>query len=135
MKVLIIHNAGRSDFPSGELVVVNEETKALRKRRVEVFCHIEKNDKFDNIFSFRTLFTGINLLWSYSSYYKTIKLIDKFNPDIVHFHSILPLVTASAFFSSGDIVSSSFILASFRLSTSLCNCFRLSGSKNGSAVI
>lgn len=98
MKVLIIHNAGRSDFPSGELVVVNEEVKALRKRGVEVFCHIEKNDKFDNIFSFRTLFTGINLLWSYSSYYKTIKLIDKFNPDIVHFHSILPLVTASAFY-------------------------------------
>jgi len=98
MKVLIIHNAGHSGLPSGELVVVNEEIKALRKRGVEVYCHIEENDKFDNLFSFKTLFTGINVFWSYPSYYKTKKLIDKYNPDIVHFHSVLPLVTASAFY-------------------------------------
>ena len=98
MKILIIHNAGRSDFPSGELVVVNEEAKALRKRGVKVYCHIGKNDKSDNIFSFRTLFTGINLFWSYSSYYKIKKLIDKYNPDVVHFHSVLPLLSVSSFY-------------------------------------
>ena len=98
MKVLIMHNAGGSDFPSGELTVVNEEAKALRKRGVEVYCHIEKNDKFDNIFSFRTFFTGINLFWSYPSYYKTKKLIDKYNPDVVHFHSVLPLLSVSSFY-------------------------------------
>ena len=98
MKVLIIHNAGRSDFPSGELVVVNEEAKALRKRGVEVYCHIEKNDKSDNIFSFRTLFAGINLFWSYPSYCKIKKLIDKYNPDVVHFHSVLPLLSVSSFY-------------------------------------
>ena len=98
MKILIIHNAGRSDFPSGELVVVDEEVKALRKRGVEVYCHIEKNDKYDNLFSFRTLFIGINLFWSYPSYYKTKKLIDKYNPDIVHFHSVLPLLSVSSFY-------------------------------------
>ncbi len=98
MKILIIHNAGRSDFPSGELVVVNEEAKALRERGVEVHCCIEKNDKFDNIFSFKTLFTGINLFWSYPSYYKTKKLIDKYNPDVVHFHSVLPLLSVSSFY-------------------------------------
>ncbi|MBA7577484.1 D-inositol-3-phosphate glycosyltransferase [subsurface metagenome] len=98
MKILIIHNAGRSDFPSGELVVVNKEAKALRKRGVEVYCHIEKNDKSDNIFSFRTLFTGINLFWSYPSYCKIKKLIDKYNPDVVHFHSVLPLLSVSSFY-------------------------------------
>jgi len=98
MKVLIIHNAGRSDFPSGELAVVNGEVKALRERGVEVYCHIEKNDKSDNIFSFRTLSTGINLFWSYPSYYKIKKLIDKYNPDVVHFHSVLPLLSVSSFY-------------------------------------
>lgn len=98
MKVLIIHNAGRSDFPSGELVVVNEEVKALRERGVDVYCHIEKNDNSDDIFSFRTLFTGINLFWSFSSYYKIKKLIDKYNPDVAHFHSVLPLLSVSSFY-------------------------------------
>ncbi len=98
MKILIIHNAGSSNLPSGELVVVNQEAKALQNRGVEVYCYIIQNNNINNLFSPRTMVTGLNIFWSCRSYCKIKKLIDEYNPDIVHFHSILPLVTVSGFY-------------------------------------
>lgn len=97
MRVLIIHNAGDSALPSGELAVARAETEALRERGVSVHLHVVNNDSVRRLFSFNTLIVGLNVFWSRSSFQSTKKMIEKYRPDIVHFHGVLPLLTPSAF--------------------------------------
>jgi len=98
MKVLVIHNAGASNLPSGELIVANQEVEELVKRGVKAECHVEYNDEITNTSFLNTVKVGLNLLWSYDSYRRTQLLIDTYKPDIVHYHSVLPLLTASTFY-------------------------------------
>lgn len=97
MRVLIMHNAGDSALPSGELAVARAEAEALREKGVSVHLHVINNDKVRRLFSFNTLIAGLNIFWSYASFRRTKKLIEKYKPDIVHFHGVLPLLTPSAF--------------------------------------
>jgi hypothetical protein len=97
MRVLIVHNAGDSTLPSGELAVARAEAEALCKRGVTVHLHVVNNDSVRHLFSFNTLIAGLNIFWSYSSFRRTKKLLEKYKPDIVHFHGVLPLLTPSAF--------------------------------------
>lgn len=97
MKVLVIHNAGQSNLPSGELTVVNAEVGELVKRGIEVNCHFEYNDKIINSSAVKAA-AGLNIFWSYDSYRTTQLLIEKHQPDVVHYHSVLPLLTASTFY-------------------------------------
>ena len=97
MRVLIMHNAGDSALPSGELAVARAEAQALRERGVSAYLHVINNDGVHHLFSLNTIITGLNLFWSYSSFRRTTELIDKYRPDIVHFHGVLPLLTPSSF--------------------------------------
>lgn len=97
MKVLIIHNSGSSQLPSGELVVAENELQAIRQAGVECNLHIVYNDEINAGNLFKKIVAGLNVFWSYPSYKLVGKLIDKYKPDIVHFHSVLPLLTLSAF--------------------------------------
>lgn len=97
MRVLIIHNSGRKELPSGELAVVNNEVEALRNKGVTVHLHVVNNDSLRLLFPFKAIIAGLNSFWSYSSFCRTKELIDTYRPDIVHFHGVLPLLTPSAF--------------------------------------
>jgi glycosyltransferase involved in cell wall biosynthesis len=96
MIVLIVHNAGNSKFPSGEETVVNNEFLSLRSRGIEVYKHVIYNDIALNSFAKR-ISAGTDVFWSSPSYNQIDKLIEKYKPDIVHFHSVLPLLTVSVF--------------------------------------
>ncbi len=98
MNVLIIHNAGDPNLPSGELTVVNDEVNALRRKGINVYLYVIRNDVSRELFSKKALIAGINIFWSFSFFMKTKKMIDKYRPDIVHFHGILPLLTPSVFY-------------------------------------
>lgn len=97
MRVLIMHNAGGSTLPSGELAVAITEAEALRKKGVSVYLHVINNDNVYHLFSLNTLIAGLNVFWSRPSFQNTKELIEKYKPDIVHFHGVLPLLTPSAF--------------------------------------
>jgi glycosyltransferase involved in cell wall biosynthesis len=97
MKVLIIHNGGDPTLPSGELSVARNDRTSLIKKDISVHLHVINNDKVRRLFSFNTLVAGLNAFWSRSSFRSTKELIDKYRPDIVHFHGVLPLLTPSAF--------------------------------------
>jgi glycosyltransferase involved in cell wall biosynthesis len=92
-----MHNAGDSALPSGELAVAMAEAEALRERGVSAHLHVINNDRVRRLFSFNTLVAGFNIFWSRSSFQSTKELIEKYKPDIVHFHGVLPLLTPSAF--------------------------------------
>jgi glycosyltransferase involved in cell wall biosynthesis len=98
MKVLVIHNAGQSNLPSGEMTVVNAEAGELVKKGITVECHIEYNDQIINSSAAKTIAAGLNIFWSYDSYRTTQRLIERHQPDVVHYHSVLPLLTASTFY-------------------------------------
>ncbi len=97
MRVLIMHNAGDSALPSGELAVARAEAEALRERGVSTHLHVINNDSVRRLFSFKTLVAGLNIFWSRSSFRSINVLIEKYKPDIVHFHGVLPLLTPSTF--------------------------------------
>ena len=97
MRVLILHNAGDSALPSGELAVARAEAEALREKGVFVYLHVVNNDSVRRLFSINTLIAGVNIFWSHASFRSTKELIKKYQPDIVHFHGVLPLLTPSAF--------------------------------------
>ena len=97
MNVLIIHNAGDLSLPSGELAVAKAEVKELLKNKTSVHLHVVTNVNLHKLFSVDAFIAGVNIFWSYASYQNTKKLIEKYQPDIVHFHGILPLLTPSVF--------------------------------------
>jgi glycosyltransferase involved in cell wall biosynthesis len=98
MRVLIVHNSGASHLPTGELNVIKNDIRALEN--VGAVCTLKtvSNDSLNNSFSVRSLFAGITLFWSPASFLLMNRLIDECRPDIVHFHAVLPLLTASAFY-------------------------------------
>ena len=92
MNILVMHNGGATDLPSGETVVFNAESAALRDAGCTVHQH------------FATGSGGVlgklrqaNVFWSRSSYRVTRQLVETHRPDLVHFHGILPDLTMSAF--------------------------------------
>ncbi|HYP27605.1 MAG TPA: glycosyltransferase family 4 protein [Blastocatellia bacterium] len=98
MRALIIHNGGRSSLPSGERAVVDSEADALRRAGVDVACHIVSNDDVGSSMSLGTVAAGVNIFWSRRSFRETKELLKRHKPDVVHFHSVFPLLTASAFY-------------------------------------
>lgn len=79
MKVLIIHCAYK--YKGGEDTVVTEELKLLKANGVEVEMLQFTNDK-------KMLRNIMQMPFNFSSYKKTLKKIQAFNPDIVHIHNL-----------------------------------------------
>ncbi len=93
MKVLVVHNAGPVQFPSGELVVANQEIAELRKRGIEATSHIVSNDDINS--TFKAAVAGLSLLWSPTSFRAMTRVLKRARPDVVHVHTIVPLLTVS----------------------------------------
>ncbi len=98
MKILIIHNSGSLHLPSGELKVAENEHRAIRDSNVECNLYVFYNDKIEDCNLSKLVNAGINIFWSHSSYILVSKLLEKHKPDIIHFHGVLPLLTASSFY-------------------------------------
>lgn len=86
MRVLIVHNAGRADSPSGETVAVEREARALAGDGVEVATHVV-----------RWPASARALLWSARGYREVRRLIDAHRPSVVHVHGVLPALSTSVF--------------------------------------
>lgn len=91
-RVLIIHNAGSSHHgPSGEELVAREEAEALALRGHDVILEIVSDQQISR------LEAGLQVAWSLSGKQLVSNLIRRHDPAIVHFHGMLPHVTASGF--------------------------------------
>ena len=91
MRVLIIQGTSATEVLSGELVVISNEQNELSKFHdvhVEVIrprCASEAS----------LLLRVMDLFWSSSNYQRVRSLIDEFQPDLVHFHTISPYLSVS----------------------------------------
>ena len=82
MNIIIIQGGVDPNLPSGEKTVILSEQEYLSKNHNVTVEYIEREK------SLLGKLTG--LIWSFSNYFKVIKLIEKHNPDIIHFHTIVP---------------------------------------------
>ena len=98
MKVLIIHSASISGYPSGEFNVAKAELNALKSIGVDAYLiHYPEDLSCFKHHLLARLLTFVKFLWSPRAYREVKFLIKKFEPDIVHFHGIFPYLSSSAF--------------------------------------
>jgi len=93
MRILVVHNAGPRQYPSGELVVAQREIKELKARGVEVRAHVVSNDDMSSRLDMAI--AGLSLIWSPRSFRQMTNLLREYRPHVVHVHTILPLLTVS----------------------------------------
>ena len=94
--MLIVHNRGNPRLPSGEDVVVTRDAKALELAGAFVVVHRAQNSSEPTSFIDQAR-TGASLLWSRSGRQTIGALIDEHRPNVVHFHGVLPNLSASVF--------------------------------------
>lgn len=93
MRVLQIHN--RYKYEGGEDIVVNAESRLLRKNKNKVNLFEVSNDTIKGVKAkIQTAFNACN-----SNKYKhsLVKKIREFQPDLVHVHNFFPLLTPSIY--------------------------------------
>lgn len=97
MKILICHNYYRSSAPSGEDAVAENEISLLKEYGHEVITYTKHNDELDETSLLKKINIARNTIWSNSTYNELTDFIKENKPDIVHFHSIFPQISPSAY--------------------------------------
>lgn len=92
LKILIIQGGTNKKLPSGEQTqILNEQIYLSKNHIVNVEYIFNKNGFFGKV---------AGLIWSYSNYRKVIKFIEKYKPNIIHFHTVVPYLSLSVFFAA-----------------------------------
>jgi len=92
MKILIIQGGINSDLVTGEQVVITNDIAYLEKNGNEVFYEYLKISKS----GLSAVFDRIGgLIWSFYNFRRVQFFIKKYNPDVVHFHSVIPYLSFS----------------------------------------
>ena len=102
MKILIVHNRYRPTAPSGEDVVVDQESSALLERGHEVVLFQRRSEEISDWSPLRRATLPARVLWSRDSRQGITKSLAQFRPDLVHIHNTFPLVTPSVLYACRD---------------------------------
>ena len=97
MKILICHNYYRSSAPSGEDAVAENEISILREHGHQVITYTKHNDDLDDSSLIKKIAIAKNTIWSSPTYNELADFLKINKPDIVHFHSIFPQISPSAY--------------------------------------
>lgn len=94
-KILVINNAYQQR--GGEDSVVESEIALLRANGHEVATYFRSND---DIATMPALSVAINTLWSRSAAVDLTQLIISFQPDVIHVHNTLPLISPAIYWTA-----------------------------------
>jgi len=97
MKILLVHNLYRSGTPGGEDVVFEQEKKLLENAGHEVLTYTRSNDEMNESNPLDALQVLGGLHHSTRTQRELTELLRARRPDIVHFHNIFPLISASGY--------------------------------------
>src|ERR1039457_1521499 len=120
MKCLIVHNYYQKR--GGEDAVFEAESALLASRDHDVELFTMHNDA---VSSYSKLGVAATTIWNSSAHKRLAQHLREFQPDIVHFHNIFPLISPSAISaakSSGAAVVQT--LHNFRLLCPSANLYR-----------
>lgn len=96
MRVVVVHNRYSSRTPSGENLVVDDETRWLEEAGVEVHRFERSNDQLVEPSLVSRARRGVEVVWSVSAARDLARVLDAVTPDLVHVHNLFPLVSGSA---------------------------------------
>ncbi len=95
MTILAAHNHYQQ--PGGEDQVFAAEAALLESNGHRVIRYEERNARIANR---SPAFTAVDTVWSSKSARSFTELIQKHNPDVVHFHNTFPLISPAAYYAA-----------------------------------
>lgn len=96
MKILVVHNRYRDR--TGEDIVFHQEVDLLRSNDHQVQTLTVDNRQLEAPTVWTKLRLGLRTVWSATGYSLIKRKIQQFQPDIVHVHNTLPLLSPSIFY-------------------------------------
>jgi glycosyltransferase involved in cell wall biosynthesis len=102
MKVLLVHNRYRSNAPSGENRVVDQEGEALAALGHEVVPFGRCNDELDHWSMAKKASLPARTFWSRETYRDLRTALSEHRPEVVHVHNTFPLLSAAVLYACRD---------------------------------
>ncbi|MGQ4646870.1 glycosyltransferase [Lyngbya aestuarii] len=95
MRILQVHNA--YTHSGGEEAVVAAEYAMLKQYGHEVYQWIVNSSTVHEANALAKAKIAINSVWSGDSYVETKKILQEYQPDVVHVHNTIPLISPSVY--------------------------------------
>jgi glycosyltransferase involved in cell wall biosynthesis len=95
LRVLVVHNRYRTEQPSGEDTVVDQEVALLREAGVEVDRFERRSDDIAGMSLPRKALVPVRVPWNPAARSALASRLRQERPDIVHVHNTFPLLSAS----------------------------------------
>ena len=95
LKILMVHNHLRP--PSGENVVFENEKQLLLEKGHEVVTYERRNEETEAYSFASKALLAWKVTWAGDSFRDISAIIDKYNPDVTHFHGTFPLISPAAY--------------------------------------
>jgi glycosyltransferase involved in cell wall biosynthesis len=102
MKIMLVHNRPRSDGPSGENRVVDQESEALSAAGHEVIPFGRDSDEVASWPLPRKALLPARAVWNGSARRDIFQALRKHKPDLVHVHNTFPLISDSILYACRD---------------------------------
>ncbi|EMD29135.1 glycosyltransferase family 4 protein [Amycolatopsis azurea] len=102
MKVLVIHNRYRSEQPSGENNVVDQETALLAEAGHEVGLFERRSDDIAEMSLPRKAVVPLQVPWNRAVRADLARRLADDRPDVVHIHNTFPLLSPSVLAACAD---------------------------------
>ncbi|MFE4228299.1 glycosyltransferase family 4 protein [Arthrobacter sp. NPDC056886] len=95
MRVLLVHNRYRSDHPSGEDTVVEQERRLLEGAGHEVVEYTRRSDDIASMPATRKAELPLRVTWSLQDQAAMHAVLSKQPFDVIHLHNSFPLISPS----------------------------------------
>jgi glycosyltransferase involved in cell wall biosynthesis len=92
MKILVAHNRYR--YLGGEDTVVDAEVDLLRRHGHDVLVYLRDNREISDMKAHEL---AVQTVWSSKVINDVFKLVDQFQPDLIHAHNTFPLISPSLY--------------------------------------
>lgn len=102
MRVMVIHNRCRSNSPSGENRVVDQESEALAQAGHEVIRFGRDSDEIESWSLRKKALLPARLIWSRDTYRDLAAALRAHKPDIAHVHNTFPLLSDAVLYACRD---------------------------------
>jgi len=115
MKVLLVHNFYGSEAPSGENVVFEAEKALLERRGHTVRAFTRHSDEIRGQGLHGAIKGAAAVPWNPFAAAALRKVVDDFQPDVVHAHNTFPLISPAVFHAIGPRAARVLTLHNYRL--------------------
>ncbi|WP_116041855.1 glycosyltransferase [Amycolatopsis palatopharyngis] len=102
MRILVVHNRYRSEQPSGENNVVDQETALLAEAGQHVESFERRSDDIAAMSLFRKATVPLRVPWNPAVRAELTSVLRERRPDVVHIHNTFPLLSPSVLAACSD---------------------------------